>query len=252
MAPGDPLACPFCLRAGAVRDFLSLSAPRAAGAGGGAGRAARLRRTRSGRMPPQSTGGAARHGRRAGDPVAGRRADRRDDDGREGRAAHPVLLLRPVERESRSAPSRRSAQRRASPRRSRRRSARGEAGSLLFVTDPAEINRLQRLAVEGNRLGIPVLFGFDVIHGLRTILPVPIALAASWDPGRSSAARRSPRARRGRSASTGPSRRWSTSPATRAGAASIEGAGEDPFLGAAVAAAQVRGFQGRRSARPSA
>ena len=46
---------------------------------------------------------------------------------------------------------------------------RGEAGSLLFVTDPAEINRLQRLAIEGNRLGIPVLFGFDVIHGLRTI-----------------------------------------------------------------------------------
>ena len=48
----------------------------------------------------------------------------------------------------------------------------GAAGSLLFVTDPAETNRLQRLGVEGNRLGIPVLFGFDVIHGLRTILPV--------------------------------------------------------------------------------
>jgi Glycosyl hydrolase family 3 C-terminal domain/Fibronectin type III-like domain/Glycosyl hydrolase family 3 N terminal domain len=59
---------------------------------------------------------------------------------------------------------------------------RGEAGSLLFVTNPAEINRLQRLAVEGNRLGIPVLFGFDVIHGLRTIFPVPIGMAASWDP----------------------------------------------------------------------
>ncbi len=59
---------------------------------------------------------------------------------------------------------------------------RGEAGSLLFVTDPAEINRLQRLAIDGHRLGIPVLFGYDVIHGLRTILPVPIALAASWDP----------------------------------------------------------------------
>jgi beta-glucosidase len=58
----------------------------------------------------------------------------------------------------------------------------GVTGSLLFVTDPAEINRLQRLAVEGNRLGIPVLFGFDVIHGLRTIFPVPIAMAASWDP----------------------------------------------------------------------
>jgi beta-glucosidase len=43
------------------------------------------------------------------------------------------------------------------------------------------INRLQRLAIDGNRLDIPLLFGFDVIHGLRTILPVPIAMAASWD-----------------------------------------------------------------------
>ena len=60
--------------------------------------------------------------------------------------------------------------------------ARGEVGSLLLVTDPAEMNRLQRLAVEGSRHGIPVLFGFDVIHGLRTIFPVPIAMAASWDP----------------------------------------------------------------------
>src|SRR5690349_5668595 len=50
---------------------------------------------------------------------------------------------------------------------------RGEAGSLLFVTDPAEVNRLQRLALDGSRLGIPLLFGFDVIHGLRTIFPVP-------------------------------------------------------------------------------
>src|SRR4029453_10574982 len=58
---------------------------------------------------------------------------------------------------------------------------RGEVGSLLFVTDPAEINRLQRLAIAGNRLGIPALFGFDVIHGLRTIFPVPVAMAASWD-----------------------------------------------------------------------
>src|SRR5215218_8544697 len=54
---------------------------------------------------------------------------------------------------------------------------RGEVGSLLLQTDPAEINRLQRLAVEGNRHGIPVLFGYDVIHGFRTIFPVPIAMA---------------------------------------------------------------------------
>src|SRR4029079_10019322 len=54
----------------------------------------------------------------------------------------------------------------------------GGAGSLLFVTDPAETNRLQRLAIEGNRLGIPVLFGYDVIYGVRTLLAVPIALGA--------------------------------------------------------------------------
>src|SRR3954449_4480327 len=58
----------------------------------------------------------------------------------------------------------------------------GRAGSLLFVSDPRETNRLQHLAVEESRLGIPLLFGFDVIHGLHTIFPVPIALAASWDP----------------------------------------------------------------------
>lgn len=57
--------------------------------------------------------------------------------------------------------------------------ARGGAGSLLFVTDPATVVSLQRLAVEGHRLGIPAPFGFDVLSGLRTIFPVPIALAAS-------------------------------------------------------------------------
>ena len=120
----------------------------------------------------------------------------------------------------------------------------GRVGSLLFVTDPSEINRLQRLAVEGNRLGIPVIFGFDVIHGLRTILPVPIALAASWDPetierGQAVAAREA------RAVGI----HWSFAPMVdiardpRWGRI-IEGAGEDPFLGAAVAVAQVRGFQG--------
>ena len=58
----------------------------------------------------------------------------------------------------------------------------GRAGSLLFVSKADEIDRLQRIAVEESRLGIPLLFGYDVIHGLRTILPVPLALAASWDP----------------------------------------------------------------------
>ncbi len=121
---------------------------------------------------------------------------------------------------------------------------RGEVGSMLFVTDPTEINRLQRLAVEGHRLGIPALFGFDVIHGFRTVLPVPIALAASWDPaviesGQAVAAREA------RAAGV----HWAFAPMVdiardpRWGRI-IEGAGEDPYLGCAVAAAQVRGFQG--------
>jgi beta-glucosidase len=126
----------------------------------------------------------------------------------------------------------------------------GGAGSLLFVTDPAEINRLQRLAVEGNRLGIPLLFGFDVIHGLRTIFPVPIAMAASWDPetierGQSVAAREA------RAVGI----HWTFAPMVdiardpRWGRI-VESAGEDPYLGAAVAAAQVHGFQGAEPAAP--
>lgn len=122
--------------------------------------------------------------------------------------------------------------------------ARGGAGSLLFVMDAAETNRLQRAAIEGNRHGIPVLFGFDVIHGLRTILPVPIALAASWDPDTIERGQRMA-AREARAVGI----HWTFAPMVdiardpRWGRI-IEGAGEDPYLGAAVAAAQVRGFQG--------
>jgi len=126
----------------------------------------------------------------------------------------------------------------------------GGVGSLLFVTDPAEINRLQRMAVEGNRLGIPLIFGFDVIHGLRTILPVPIAMAASWDletieRGQAVAAREA------RAVGI----HWAFAPMVdiardpRWGRI-IEGAGEDPCLGAAVAVAQVRGFQGSELGTP--
>jgi len=57
-----------------------------------------------------------------------------------------------------------------------------KVGSLLFVTDPAVINRMQKIAVEQSRLKVPLIFGYDVIHGFRTIFPVPIANAASWDP----------------------------------------------------------------------
>jgi beta-glucosidase len=126
----------------------------------------------------------------------------------------------------------------------------GGAGSLLFVTDPAETNRLQRLAIEGSRHGIPLLFGYDVIHGLRTILPVPIAMAASWDPatiehGQSVAAREA------RAVGI----HWTFAPMVDIArdprwGRMVEGAGEDPYLGAAVAAAQVRGFQGGELGAP--
>ena len=128
--------------------------------------------------------------------------------------------------------------------------AQGVVGSLLFVTDPAEINRLQRLAVEGNRFGIPLLFGFDVIHGLRTIFPVPIAMAASWDPETIEAGQ-VVAAREARAVGI----HWTFAPMVdiardpRWGRI-IEGAGEDPYLGAAVAAAQVRGFQGPELGTP--
>jgi beta-glucosidase len=55
----------------------------------------------------------------------------------------------------------------------------GQMGSALFVTDPNEINRLQHLAVDNTRLHIPLIFGFDVIHGFKTIFPVPLAMR-SW------------------------------------------------------------------------
>jgi beta-glucosidase len=138
----------------------------------------------------------------------------------------------------------------AQPRAVEEALGRGGVGSLLFETDPAHINRLQRLTIEGNRLGIPALFGFDVIHGLRTIFPVPIAMAASWDletieQGQAVAAREA------RAIGI----HWAFAPMVdiardpRWGRI-VEGAGEDPFLGAAVAPAQVRGFQGTDYGQP--
>ena len=120
----------------------------------------------------------------------------------------------------------------------------GQAGSLLFVADPRETNRLQRIAVEQSRLGIPLLFGFDVIHGLRTISPVPLGMAASWDPELYERAQ-AMAAREARAVGI----HWTFAPMLdiardpRWGRI-VEGAGEDPYLGAAMGVAQVRGFQG--------
>ncbi|HEV8190630.1 MAG TPA: glycoside hydrolase family 3 N-terminal domain-containing protein [Ktedonobacterales bacterium] len=126
----------------------------------------------------------------------------------------------------------------------------GRAGSLLFVADPRETNRLQRLAVEESRLGIPLLFGFDVIHGLRTIFPVPLGLAASWDPHLAERVQATA-AREARAVGI----HWAFAPMVdiardpRWGRI-VEGAGEDPYLGAQLAAAQVRGFQGETLGAP--
>jgi beta-glucosidase len=60
--------------------------------------------------------------------------------------------------------------------------AKGGVGSILWQMDVKEINRLQHIAIEKSRLHIPIIFGFDVIHGYRTVFPVPLAMASSWDP----------------------------------------------------------------------
>ena len=112
--------------------------------------------------------------------------------------------------------------------------ANGRVGSLLFVRTASETNRLQRVAIEGHRLRIPVLFGYDVIHGLRTGLPVPIALAASWDPQIIEAGQ-TVAAREARAVGI----HWAFAPMVdiardpRWGRI-VEGAGEDPCLGSAV------------------
>ncbi|WP_246381535.1 glycoside hydrolase family 3 N-terminal domain-containing protein [Novosphingobium chloroacetimidivorans] len=123
-------------------------------------------------------------------------------------------------------------------------------GSLLFVTDPAEVNRLQRIAVEQSRLKIPLLFGFDVIHGLRTIFPVPIGMAASWDPALVEATQ-AVAAKEARAVGV----HWTFAPNVdiardpRWGRI-VETAGEDPYLTSAMARAQVHGFQGPRLGAP--
>ena len=122
--------------------------------------------------------------------------------------------------------------------------SKGQLGSLLFVTDPAQINHFQHLAVEKSRLHIPLIFGFDVIHGFRTIFPVPIAMAASWDP---SAAIKAQTIAAKEASAVGI--KWAFAPMLDIArdprwGRMVEGAGEDPYLGSAMASAQVRGFQG--------
>jgi beta-glucosidase len=122
--------------------------------------------------------------------------------------------------------------------------AAGKVGSVLWLFESKEINRLQHIAVDKSRLHIPILFAFDVIHGYRTAFPIPLGMAASWDPGVEEAAQRLA-GEDARAAGI----RWTFTPMVDIARDSrwgriVEGAGEDPFLGAAMARAQVHGFQG--------
>jgi beta-glucosidase len=120
----------------------------------------------------------------------------------------------------------------------------GGAGSVLWLNDCKEFNRLQKIAVEESPSKIPLLFALDVIHGYRTIFPVPLAMASSWDPSVAEQAQ-AVAAREARAAGL----HWTFGPMVDIARDArwgriVEGAGEDPCLGAAMAAAQVRGFQG--------
>jgi len=123
-------------------------------------------------------------------------------------------------------------------------------GSVLSVTDPATINRLQHIAVDQSRLHIPLLFAFDTIHGFRTVFPIPLGAASSFDPQVATddatiGARES--AAVGLKQAYAPMVDVSHDP--RWGRIA-EGAGEDPYLGSVMAAARVEGYQGNDYSAP--
>lgn len=124
-------------------------------------------------------------------------------------------------------------------------------GSVLGAYGVEQTRRLQEHVFTRSRLPIPLLFAFDVIHGFRTVFPVPLAQAAAWDPD---LAQRTARAAAVEATASGI--HWTFAPMVdiardpRWGRV-VEGTGEDPFLGAALASAKVRGFHGAGPADPS-
>lgn len=122
----------------------------------------------------------------------------------------------------------------------------GRIGSFLNVLGAKETAAVQRIAVEESRLGIPLLFAFDVIHGYRTVFPIPLAESCSWNPDGAELAA-SIAAKEAASAGL----HWTFAPMMdvtrepRWGRV-MEGSGEDPYIGGVFAAARVRGFQGER------
>jgi beta-glucosidase len=128
--------------------------------------------------------------------------------------------------------------------------AHGQIGSLFNVIEPHQINTYQHIAMEKSRLHIPILFGLDVIHGFRTEFPIPLGLASTWDP---SIVEKASRVAASEAAADGI--RWTFSPMVDIARDArwgrmAEGAGEDPFLGSAMAAAYVRGYQGAQLDAP--
>ena len=127
----------------------------------------------------------------------------------------------------------------------------GETGSLIYFGDDAELrNAMQKKAVEGTRLGIPILFGFDVIHGFRTVYPIPLALGATWNPELAGQACRVA-AQEAYDAGID----WTFSPMVdiardpRWGRIA-EGYGEDPYLTSVFGAASVKAYQGDDLSQP--
>ena len=125
----------------------------------------------------------------------------------------------------------------------------GEIGSVLDLTGVKYINQVQQAALK-SRLHIPLIFGLDVIHGYRTMFPVPLAEASTWDP---SAVENDEIVSADEATADGI--KWTFNPMVdiardpRWGRV-VEGAGEDPYLGSAIAAAKVEGYQGNNFAAP--
>lgn len=126
----------------------------------------------------------------------------------------------------------------------------GKIGSILGLLGADNVNEAQRAAVENSRLKIPLIIGYDVIHGYRTIFPVPLASAGSFDP---QLIEQSERVAAKEATASGV--KWTFAPMVdiardpRWGRI-VEGAGEDPYLGSVVAMARVKGFQGESVANP--
>ena len=125
------------------------------------------------------------------------------------------------------------------------RIAHGEVGGLFNVKGAAEIRRYQKIAVEQSRLGIPLIFGMDVIHGYETTFPIPLGLSCSWDMA---AVEESAHIAAMEASADGIA--WTFSPMVDLGrdprwGRVSEGSGEDPYLNARIAEAMVYGYQGR-------